>query len=318
MDRAHPCIAVVGPTASGKSALALKLAERYGAEIVNFDSVQVYRHFDIGTAKTVGNLRRGIPHHLVDHVAPTGEYSAGDFARDARAVLAELGSRRVIPVLVGGTGLYLEALVKGLFHGPRRDTALRERLRRIGESRPPGYLWRILKKLDRLAAESIHRNDQPKLIRAIEVSLVASRPITEQWHDAAEPLQGFRIRTLGLDPPREALYGRIDDRARQMFAEGLVEEVEGLLRRGVPRTARPFGALGYVQCLRYLNKQCSLNEAIESTALQTRRYAKRQLTWFRRRTPDVRWNQGFGDSAAADSWARGLLDQWLRSERPLG
>lgn len=309
-----PCIAIVGPTASGKSDLALDLAERFRAEIVNYDSVQVYRRFDIGTAKTPVAERRGIPHHLVDHVAPAVPYSAGDYARDARGVLQQLRDRRALPTLVGGTGLYLEALVKGLFHGPKRDPALRKRLHRTAEIRPAGYLLRVLERLDRKAAASIHPNDVPKLIRAIEVSLVGSRPITEQWQESADPLQGFRMLTLGLDPPRELLYARINSRARKMFAAGLAEEVEGLLQSGVPRSARPFGALGYAQCLRYLDGKCSREEAIESTAVQTRRYAKRQLTWFRRRTPDVHWVRDFGDSPEAIARTADLVDAWLRSE----
>lgn len=314
MRRTSPCIAIIGPTASGKSDLALDLAERFQAEIVNFDSVQVYRGFDIGTAKTPDTERRGIPHHLIDHVAPAGAYSAGDYAGDARSVLQQLRNRGILPTLVGGTGLYLEALVKGLFHGPKRDPALRKRLHRTAESRPAGYLWRVLERLDRKAASSIHPHDVPKLVRAIEVSLVASRPITEQWQQTAERLQGFRMLTLGLDPPRESLYARINSRARKMFAAGLVEEVQGLLQSGVPRSARPFGALGYAQCLRYLDGKCSREEAIESTAVQTRRYAKRQLTWFRHRTPGVRWVQDFGDAPEAIAQAADLVDGWLKSE----
>lgn len=307
-----PCIAIVGPTASGKSNLALELADRFQGEIVNFDSVQVYRRFDIGTAKTPGTERRGIPHHLVDHVDPSGEYSAGDYARDARALLQRLRGRGILPVLVGGTGLYFEALVKGLFHGPKRDAALRERLNRTAETRPAGYLRRVLERLDRTAASSIHPNDTPKLVRAIEVSLIGSRPMTEQWQESAQPLQGFRMLTIGLDPPRESLYARIDSRTRKMFAAGLVEEVEGLLRNGVPRSAKPIGALGYAQSVRCLDGECSREAAIESTATQTRRYAKRQMTWFRRRTPEVRWIQFFGDSPEAINRAADLVSDWLR------
>lgn len=314
MRTTSPCIAIVGPTASGKSDLALELAERFQAEIVNFDSVQVYRGFDIGTAKTPDTERRGIPHHLVDHVAPAGAYSAGDYARDARSVLQQLRNRGTLPALVGGTGLYLEALVKGLFRGPKRDPVLRKRLHRTAETRPAGHLWRVLERLDRKAASSIHPHDVPKLVRAIEVSLIASRPITEQWQETVEPLQGFRMLTLGLDPPRESLYARINSRARKMFAAGLVEEVQGLLQCGVPRSARPFGALGYAQCVRYLDGECSHEEAIESTAVQTRRYAKRQLTWFRHRTPGIRWVQDFGDAPEAIAQAADLVDGWLKSE----
>ncbi len=307
-------IAVVGPTASGKSDLALRLARRFGGEIVNFDSVQVYRGFDIGTAKTPLVDRLSIPHHLIDHVEPDQDYSAGQFARDARTVLSELRGRRVIPVLAGGTGLYLEAVVKGLFRGPGRSTELRERLQRTAKRHPGGYLWRILAKLDAGAARAIHRNDTPKLVRAIEVSLLGKRPMTEQWQDAPEPLLGYSVLTLGLDPAREELYARIDTRAGQMFAEGLVDEVRCLLRNGVPRTARPFGALGYAQCLEYLDGMCSLEDAVASTSLQTRRYAKRQLTWFRRRTSGVRWLTAFGASDSAWAWAENEFLAWAEGD----
>lgn len=306
-----PCIAVVGPTASGKSELALDIAERFRAEIVNYDSVQVYRGFDIGSAKTPPGERRGIPHHLLGHIDPRQAYSAGDYARDARAALQALRARRVTPVLVGGTGLYLNALLQGLFRGPAADLGLRERLRQRAAERPPGHLWRILRRLDPQAAASIHRNDEAKLIRALEVTLLGGRPMTAQWREGADPLPGYRTLLLGLDPPREDLCARIDSRTRRMFSEGLVAEVEALLRRGVRRTARPFGALGYAQCLRYLDGACDLETAVSSTALETRRYAKRQMTWFRRKTPGVRWLRSFGDSLEAAAWAAGEVGGWL-------
>lgn len=308
------CIAVVGPTASGKSDLALDLAARHGGEIVNFDSVQVYKGFDIGTAKTPPDERRGIPHHLLDHVEPGKGYSAGDFARDGRKILGQIASRGTMPILVGGTGFYLGALIDGLSPVTGRIPELRDRLQRRSQERPPGYLWRILHRLDSEAAGSVHRNDTPKLIRAIEVSLAGSRPMTEQWRVRGESLRGFRVLTLGLDPPREHLYRRIEDRTRRMFAAGLVKEVKGLLHQSVPRDARPFGALGYAQCMQHLEGACTLSEAIDSTVLQTRRYAKRQLTWFRNRTRDALWLGAFGDSAEAREWAEGAVASALRGE----
>lgn len=305
---------MVGPTASGKSGLAVRLAARFGGEVVSFDSVQVYRHFDIGTAKIPLAERQGIPHHLLDHVEPGHAYSAGEFARDARAVLGRLLARDRMPVLAGGTGLYLEALVRGLFRGPQRDPALRERLQRRVEGKPEGYLWRILTRLDAEAARAIHRNDTPKLIRAIEVSLLGGRPMTQQWRVAGAQLQSHHLITLGLDPPRETLYQRIDRRAAQMFAGGLVGEVQGLLERGIPRAAPPFGSLGYAQCLQYLDGGCSLDDAVESTARHTRRYAKRQLTWFRNRTPGVRWWRGFGNTDSAAGWAESEFVAWLATD----
>lgn len=295
-------IAIVGPTASGKSDLALRLARRFGGEIVNFDSVQVYKGFDIGTAKPLPAERLAVRHHLIDHVEPDQYYSAGQFARDARAVLSEMRGRSVIPVLAGGTGLYLEAATKGLFRGPGKSPELRERLRRTAESRPEGYLRRILAKLDPKAARAIHAHDTPKLVRAIEVCLLGRRPMTEQWRDSRKPLPAYSILTLGLEPPRQALYAKIDTRAAWMFDTGLVDEVRSLLRSGIPRSSRPFGALGYAQCLRYLDGSCSLQDAVASTSLRTRQYAKRQLTWFRRRTPEVRWIRAFGSSQ--DAWKR--------------
>lgn len=308
--RPCPCIAVVGPTASGKSELAIGLASRFGGEVINFDSVQVYRHFDIGTAKIPPDLRRGIPHHLLDHVDPDTAYSAGQFAREAMAVLDDLRERNCLPVLAGGTGLYLDALLHGLFQAPPPNPALRKRLRLRADSRPTGHLWRLLYVLDPEAAEAIHPNDTPKLIRGIEVSRLGGRPMTEQWEEGSVGLKSHRTLTLGLTPPREDLYERINRRTGSMFESGLIEEVRDLLDRGVPRTARAFGSLGYAQCLSYVDGKCSLDEAVEATALRTRQYAKRQLTWFRRRTREVHWWAGFGDGDDAFAWAEGEFLGW--------
>ena len=310
-----PAIAIVGPTASGKSALALHVCERYGAEIVNVDSVQVYRGFDVGTAKTPADARRGVPHHLIDHVEPHRPYSAGEFARDARAVLQQLRHRHKLPVLVGGTGFYLDAVLKGLFPGPGRDSDLRRRLEESAAKNRAGHLWRMLERLDRRAAQAIHPNDLPKIIRAIEVTLLGKRPISDQWRQAGQRLEGYRTLLLGLDPPREALYARIDKRARRMFAGGLVEEVQGLLASGVCEQCWPFRALGYSQCLQYLHGNSDLEEAIASTALHTRRYAKRQLTWLRGKQPRIRWLGEFGDSDQALEWAAGECSGWLEAGR---
>ncbi len=305
----QPLIAVIGPTASGKSELALDVAGRINGEIVNYDSVQLYRGFDIGSAKLPVDERRGIPHHLLDAIDPEAVFTAGEYAREARAVLEELKSQGTIAVLVGGTGLYLSALVRGLFAGPARDDQLRERLEQTATEKPAGYLNRLLARLDRKAAERIHPNDTHKLVRAIEVSLLAGRPISEQWEGSSKPLVGYQVVTLGLSPPRETLYERINARAAAMFESGLIEEVKGLLERGVGRDARPFTSLGYVQCLKHLDGNLSLDEAIEATAKATRRYAKRQLTWFRHREPDARWFDGFGEESA--DWARTQVEQWL-------
>lgn len=311
MPRESPSVVLIGPTAAGKSELALRLAERFKAEIVNYDSVQVYRGFDIGAAKTPPSERRGVPHHLIDHVEPTDAYSAGEYVRDARALLARMRADGRLPLLAGGTGFYLEALLQGLFPGPGKDRSLRDRLRRSAGRRPAGHLWLLLNRLDPDAAAAIHRNDEAKLIRAIEVTLLGGQPMTRQWRASREPLADYRVLTLGLDPPRQALYERIEARTRAMFADGLVAEVQRLLAKGVPRTARPFGSLGYAQCVRYLEGRCRLEEAVESTALQTRRYAKRQMTWFRHRTPNAQWRQAFGDSDETFRWAVAGIEAWL-------
>lgn len=306
-----PAVAVVGPTASGKSELALRIAQRHGGEVVNFDSVQVYRRFDIGSAKLPPDERQGVPHHLLDCVGPERDYSAGDYSRDAAAVVADLRSRGVLPVLAGGTGFYLEALCRGLFPAPATDPRLRARLQEVAGRRPRGHLWRVLERLDAKAAATIHANDTQKLIRAVEVCLLGKRPMTEQWDAPSSGLADFRFLHLGLAPPREQLYARINLRARRMFEEGLLEEIERLLRQGVPRTAKPFGALGYRQGLAVLDGECTLQEAVEATMVRTRQYAKRQLTWFRRRTPGLRWIHHFGSSEEAWRIADEEVLGWL-------
>ena len=307
-----PGIVIVGPTASGKSALALRLAERFDAEIVNVDSVQVYRGFDIGTAKTPVCARRGITHHLIDHVEPHRLYSAGEFARDSRAVLDQLRQRQRLPILVGGTGFYLDAALNGLFPGPPRDAALRERLERSATNHRAGHLWRMLSRLDAQAARAIHPNDSPKIIRAIEVTLLGKKPISEQWRDAGDRLEGYRMLLLGLDPPREALYARISERAHNMFTEGLVEEVRGLLGSGVSKQCWPFRALGYAQCLQHIEGKSTLDEAIAATATQTRQYAKRQLTWLRNKRPEIHWLSEFGNFDRAFEWGALECTNWLK------
>ena len=292
-----PLVAVVGPTASGKSALALDIAERFSGEIVNFDAVQVYRHFDIGTAKTPPQERRGIPHHLLDIIEPDALFTAGDYAERARSVLAGIRGSEQLPVLVGGTGFYLRALLDGLFQGPKRNETLRRRLERQAQSKPAGYLHRILMRLDHESAVRIHPNDTPKLIRAIEVTLLARAPMSALWRTETERLEGYEVINIGLDPPRDVLYAGIERRAERMFRAGLVGETQRLLASGILRSTRPFGSLGYSQALDYLDGKITREEAIVITSRMTRRYAKRQMTWFRR-NPDTRWFHGFGSDDA--------------------
>ena len=287
----RPLIAILGPTAAGKSALAIRLARERGGEIVNYDSVQVYKGFDTGSAKTPVEERGGVPHHLLD-VCDAGEvFSAGDYSRLARAAVQEVAERGKTPVLVGGTGFYLRALLEGLFEGPARDETLRRRL----EGRPAGYLHRLLARLDPESAERIHPHDEPKLIRALEVRLIEGKPLAGVLKRGMAPLKGFEVSKLFLDPPREALYPRIERRSRAMFDSGLVDEVEGLLAAGAPRDAWALGALGYRQALAVFEGRMDREEAIADTARATRNYAKRQLTWFRNQEPEAIRLAGFGD-----------------------
>ncbi|HZD76029.1 MAG TPA: tRNA (adenosine(37)-N6)-dimethylallyltransferase MiaA [Acidobacteriaceae bacterium] len=286
-------VVLLGPTASGKTALSLALAERFKGEIVNCDSVAVYRDFEIGTAKPTAAERARAPHHCIDIVSPMREYSAGEYQRDGRAAIASITAHGKLPIVTGGTGLYLRALLEGLFDGPQRSEELRSRLRRSEMRHKSGWLSRVLKRLDPAAAERIHANDTPKLIRAIEVSLEARRPITEAWTAGAEPLTGYRILRLGLAPERTALYRRIDARAAAMFERGLAAETERLIAKyGAER--RIFGTLGYRQAKQLLAGELSEAQAIEAAQQGHRHYAKRQFTWFRRE-PEVRWLAGFGD-----------------------
>ena len=288
-------VVVLGPTASGKTALSLALAERFAGEIVNCDSVAMYREFDIGTAKpTAAELARA-PHHLLDCVAPTSHITAGEYARQARQVLKEIKARGRLPIVVGGTGLYLRALLDGLFAGPQRSEELRGRLRERAESGGSGYLHGILRHLDRAASEKIHANDTPKLIRAIEVCLASRQKMTDLWQQGREPLLGFRILRLGLDPDRDALYQRINQRAQRMFEAGLIEETRGLLET-YGDAAGPLASLGYKQASQFLLGELTPLQAVQAAQQAHRNYAKRQMTWFRRE-PNVHWLRGFGDEA---------------------
>ena len=301
-------VVVLGPTASGKTALSLALAERFHGEIVNCDSVAMYREFDIGTAKPTAAERARAPHHLFDCVAPTSHVTAGEYARQARQVLGEIEARSHLPIVVGGTGLYLRALLDGLFPGPQRSEELRERLRDRIESRGSNHLHRILRRLDRAAAEKIHANDTPKLIRAIEVCLASRRKMTELWQQGRDLLRGFRILRLGLDPDRQALYDRINRRAEAMFDGGLIDESQSLLEK-YGDAAGPLASLGYKQAVQVLRGELTREQALQAAQQAHRNYAKRQMTWFRRE-PEVQWLRGFGDDAqvqkTAADWVSGL------------
>jgi tRNA dimethylallyltransferase len=293
--RPEPLLLIVlGPTASGKTALSLALAQCFHGEIVNCDSVAMYREVDIGTAKPTAAERALAPHHLLDTVAPTDHITAGEYARQARQVLEEIKSRGHLPMVVGGTGLYLRALTEGLFPGPKRSEELRKRLRERSASLGANYLHRILRRLDRVAAEKIHANDTPKVIRAIEVCLTAREKMSELWQERGrDPLCGFRILRLVLDPDRQALYERIDRRAEQMFAAGLIEETQHLLKKYGAELG-PLSSLGYKQAVQFLHGELARDQALKAAQQAHRNYAKRQMTWFRRE-PEVQWLKGFGD-----------------------
>jgi len=307
----YPLIVVAGPTASGKTALALALAEQLGGEIVSCDSLAVYRLMEIGTAKPTPEERARVPHHCLDLYWPEEGCTAGDYARAARAAIAGIRERGRVPIIAGGTGLYLRALLDGLAPTPKRDEALRERLREIARRREPQWLHRILMKLDPRAAALIHPNDTPKLVRAIEVTLSARTPQTTQWEAGREPLEGYRVLQLGLAPDRERLYARINDRAAAMFARGLLAETE-TLRARYGDNCRNLAALGYAQAMSVLRGEMTLADAVLAARQGHRNYAKRQLTWFRRE-PAMHWLTGFGDEPAVQSEALALARQHLAS-----
>jgi tRNA dimethylallyltransferase len=261
----------------------------------------MYREFDLGTAKPTPAERARAPHHLLDCVAPTSHITAGEYARQARQVLEEIKTRGRLPIVVGGTGLYLRALLDGLFPGPRRSDELRSRLRERAANRGSDHLHRILRRLDPTAAAKIHANDTPKVIRAIEVCLASRQKMTELWQQGREGLSGFRILRLGLDPDRTALYDRINQRAQQMFDTGLIEETQRLLEK-YGEDAWPLSSLGYKQAVQFLRGELTREQAIQAAQQAHRNYAKRQMTWFRRE-PEVSWLRGFGDDEQIQSEA---------------
>jgi tRNA dimethylallyltransferase len=289
-----PLIAIVGPTASGKSALAVWLAGRLGGEVVACDSTQLYKGFDIGTAKPGLNERRGISHHLIDVLTAREDATAGGYRQMAIRVLEDLRRRGRIPILTVGTGLYLRALLEGLADVPQRSEELRERLRASIKSHPRGHLHRILQRLDAEASRKIAPGDEQKLIRAVEICLLAKRPLSEVHRSGRVPLEGWRVLRIGLMPPREALYERIHARTDAMLANGWIEEVRALLTWGLPESAKPFDFIGYRELRAVLRGSLKLEDARSAIQQATRRYAKRQLTWFRREA-GVHWFEGFGD-----------------------
>jgi tRNA dimethylallyltransferase len=300
-------VVVLGATASGKTALALAITRRFDGEIVNCDSIAMYREFEIGTAKPTAAERADVPHHLLDYVDPLADVTAGEYARQARQILREIALRKHLPIVSGGTGLYLRALLEGLFPGPQRSEELRNKLRGRAEKYGTEHLHRILRRLDASAANRIHANDVPKTIRAIEVCLAARQPITDLWQQGREPLRGFRILRLGLNPEREVLYTRINQRAVKMFDDGLIAETEKLLAKYGDQ-ARPLSSLGYKQALQFLRGDLDRKSALAAAQQAHRNYAKRQITWFRRE-PNVHWLTGVGNDPAIQAEAMVIIEQ---------
>ena len=295
-------VLLLGPTGSGKTALSLELGGRFNGEIVSCDSVAVYCGMDLGTAKPTNEERARLPHHLIDVADPDQPFTAGEYSRQARAALREMASRGRLPIVTGGTGLYLRALTEGLFAGPERQHELRARLESSRAKHGEAWLHRLLLRLDPASAARIHANDAAKLIRAIEVCLTARKPLSQVM--ARDPLTGFRLLRIGLNPPRQALYARLNQRCAEMFAAGLVDETRGLLARYGP--VKALDSLGYRQALAVLAGTMSEEAAIAAAQQGHRNYAKRQLTWFRRE-PEVHWIEGFGDELEVSREAAELV-----------
>lgn len=304
--------AIVGPTASGKSDLGIRLALAFDGEIINLDSVQVYRGIQIATAKVPVDERRGVPHHLIDITEPTENFTAGQYARLASAQIEAIEAQGRMALLVGGTGFYLRALVNPLFESPQTDLRLRERLSQMRDARGPQYLHRLLNRIDPRAGSQISPRDWSRSMRALEFFFQTGHRISDEQPATPEPpVFAARLRVLALGPPREELYDRINRRAEMMFAGGLVEEVRSLIAGGVPPTAKAFQAHGYRRVVEHLQGKRTREDALNQMKLDTRHYAKRQLSWWRA-WPDVKWINHFGDEDEAFAEA----SDYLRSQLP--
>jgi len=299
-----PIFAISGPTASGKTALGVGLAQSIGGEVVNFDSVQIYKGIQVATAKPSEEEKQGIPHHLIGYVDPNVNYTAADWAEDATKKIEDIQSRGSVPILVGGTGFYLRSLRNPLFESPKTDHELRSRLQSIAEMKGSPYVYRMLKRLDPAAAKKLFENDAPRINRALEVIFQTGEAFSRQQRNRSDPPEFVaRIRLFVLNPPRDVLYEKINNRTEQHFENGLVEEVKQLIAVGVNQTGKALGAHGYRRVCEYLRGERSLESAIEKSKQDVRNYAKRQLTWFRREA-DAVWLNGFGNEA-------GIVEQIL-------
>ena len=306
----RPLIAILGPTATGKSALALAIAEARGGEIINCDSTAVYRGFDIGTDKIAPADRRGVPHHLIDIVEPTEEYTAAQFARDAAAAIRDIDVRGKQPILAGGTGFYYRALTRGLFPGPGRDAALRRRLESIAERRGVAFLHRLLGRVDAASARRIQPRDLKRLVRALEVYFLTGRPLTAHFAETVSPIPEVEVVAIGVRLPAAQISERVARRVDEQFQRGLLDEIRTLLARGIPETARPFGGLVYRQALEHLRGIRDQAATRALIAQENRRYARRQLIWFRKE-PNLVWLDGPGESATTIAAALRVIDQRL-------
>jgi tRNA dimethylallyltransferase len=306
LEAGQPALAVIilGPTGSGKTALSLELAERFNGEIVSCDSVAVYRGMELGTAKPTAVERARVPHHLIDVTTPDVPFTAGEYSRRARAALKDIAGRGMLPIVTGGTGLYLRALTEGLFAGPERQEGLRARLNRSRQLHGEAWLHRVLLRLDPASAARIHANDAAKLMRAVEVCLAGRKPMSEVL--ARDPITGFRLLRIGLNPPRKQLYESLNQRAAAMFAAGLVAETRALLERYGP--VKALDSLGYRQAGAVLAGDLSEDAGINAAQQGHRNYAKRQLTWFRRE-PEVHWLEGFGTQPETVEGAARLVEE---------
>lgn len=279
-------VAIVGPTASGKSGVAVALAKRLNAEIISFDSLQVYKYLNIGTAKPAASQLRQIKHHLISICRPDEEFNAGTFAKLAEARIKRLEKRSKNIILVGGTGLYLKALLEGLCPAPSKDQKLRRKLAAQAKKYGNKYLYRKLLKIDPVAAEKIHPNNLPRIIRALEIFYQTGKPFSQLQQDTAQPR--YQAKIIGVSLARQKLYERINQRVDEMFRKGLVREVRSLIKRGYGPELKPMQSLGYRQVCEYLAGKITLSEVIYQTKLKTRHYAKRQLSWFRN-TKGIKW-----------------------------
>jgi tRNA dimethylallyltransferase len=287
-------IAILGPTASGKSALGVALAKRIGGEVISCDSTAVYRGFDIGTDKVPMDQRGGVPHHIIDVVDPMDEYSAARYSQDAAAVIREITRRARVPILVGGTGLYYRALTRGFFPGPSRCGVVRDRLDRMANRKGDEHLHRMLQRFDPESAERIQRRDRKRLVRALEVYFLTGRPLTEHFADTRSPLPEYRVLPFALRIPDSDTAERVARRVDAQFAQGLLDEVRGLLASGVPTTAHPFTGLVYRQVLEHLRGVRDEAATRELIVRENRRYARRQLIWFRKE-PNLHWIHAAGE-----------------------